>query len=357
MAEKLVSASRVVVARFRRQRPLRAGSLIVTVLGDSIAPRGGAITLGSLIRLAQPFGVTERLVRTSVGRLAQDKWLESQRSGRQSEYRLTEEGRTRFAEATQRIYADSPRDWDGSWTLLWLPETARAHRQRIRDELQWLGFGQVSAGMFAHPTRSIDETRARLAKLNGSEVIVLLRGTDANKRGNHELVKAGWDLSDLGRRYSQFVASFTPVLEGAVEQRDALAANGTGRFHESDAIPRAGSAGPGSKPRPRRAGASSGEVKRSTGGGESLSWETAFVVRTLLIHEYRKIHLRDPLLPRALLPDDWVGTQAYELCRDLYRLLFQSAEQHVAQFAETLAGPLAPVSQATLRRFGGIHAE
>jgi len=353
MAEKLVSASRVVVARFRRQRPLRAGSLIVTVLGDSIAPRGGAITLGSLIRLAQPFGVTERLVRTSVGRLAQDGWLESQRSGRQSEYRLTEDGRARFAEATQRIYADSPRDWDGSWTILWLPEKARAHRERIRDELQWLGFGQISAGMFAHPTRTIDETRARLAKADGSEVLVLLRGTDADKRGNHELVKAGWDLSDLARRYSQFVASFTPVLEGAVEQRGALAANGAEGFHETDATSRAGSAGPGSKP--RRAGGSSGDVKRSIESGESLSWETAFVVRTLLIHEYRKIHLRDPLLPRALLPDDWVGTQAYELCRDLYRLLFRSAEQHVAQFAETLAGPLAPVARDTLRRFGGIH--
>src|SRR2546430_16693793 len=28
----------------------------------------------------------------------------------------------------------------------------------------------------------------------------------------------------------------------------------------------------------------------------------SFIIRTLLIHEYRKIHLRDPLLPPALLP-------------------------------------------------------
>ena len=37
-----------------------------------------------------------------------------------------------------------------------------------------------------------------------------------------------------------------------------------------------------------------------------LSVEGAFVVRTLLIHEYRKIHLQDPLLPPELLPQDWV---------------------------------------------------
>ncbi len=57
---------------FRAQRPLRGGSLLITLFGDAIAPRGGAVTLGSLIRLAQPFGLTERLVRTSVARLARE---------------------------------------------------------------------------------------------------------------------------------------------------------------------------------------------------------------------------------------------------------------------------------------------
>src|ERR1700689_598951 len=60
------------VARFRRPRPLRAGSLIVTLFGDSLLPRGGAIALGSLIELAAPFGLNERLGPTATARLAQD---------------------------------------------------------------------------------------------------------------------------------------------------------------------------------------------------------------------------------------------------------------------------------------------
>src|SRR5437868_15181222 len=83
---------RALLRNFRAQRPLRGGSLLITVFGDSIAPRGGAVTLGSLIRLAAPFGLTERLVRTSVGRLAKEDWLVCQRRGRQSEYSLTRHG-------------------------------------------------------------------------------------------------------------------------------------------------------------------------------------------------------------------------------------------------------------------------
>src|SRR2546422_8735646 len=99
---------RAVLRNFRAQRPLRGGSLLVTLFGDSIAPRGGVVTLGSLIQLAAPFGLTERLVRTSVARLAQDDWLTARRDGRRSEYRLTARGRQRFAEATQRIYSKAP---------------------------------------------------------------------------------------------------------------------------------------------------------------------------------------------------------------------------------------------------------
>jgi hypothetical protein len=43
------------------QQPLR-GSLIITIFGDSIVHRGGAISLGSLISLAAPFGFNARLV-------------------------------------------------------------------------------------------------------------------------------------------------------------------------------------------------------------------------------------------------------------------------------------------------------
>src|SRR3981081_3710079 len=100
-----IRATRFVEAllqRFSRRRPLRAGSLIVSVFGDSIAPRRSEVALARLLDLLVPFGITERLARSSIGRLAQEDWLQSRRAGRASFYRLTAAGAERLAAATQR---------------------------------------------------------------------------------------------------------------------------------------------------------------------------------------------------------------------------------------------------------------
>ena len=121
------------------------------------------IALASLIELARPFGLTERLVRTSIGRLANERWVSSERSGRSSFYSLTPYGKARFAEATQRIYGAPPQSWDGQWTLVIVPASLKKQRDTLRGELTWLGFGQITAGVFVHPTHTEETIRARLA--------------------------------------------------------------------------------------------------------------------------------------------------------------------------------------------------
>lgn len=294
------------VARFRRQRPLRGGSLLVTMFGDAIAPRGGAITLGSLIRLATPFGLTERLVRTSAARLAADDWLASRRVGRLSEYCLSPAGRQRFIEATRRIYAGPVIDWRGHWTLVLTPGVAAARRRQIREVLRWEGFGELGAGVLAHPMLTPAEAREHLgaASLAGEPIILESRVVEPG--ADRRLVEQGWDLSDLAARYARFIRHFEPVL-AAVRTPPAPAA--------------------------------------------------AFLIRTLLIHEYRRIHLRDPLLPPSLLPADWPGTAAYEVCRAVYERVFRAAERHLSQVAARLEGELPPAAPELYRRFAGLPRE
>ena len=185
------------IARFRRQRPLRGGSLIVTIFGDAIMPRGGAIALGSLIELAAPFGLNERLVRTATTRLAQDGWLTGRRAGKLSEYRLSSNGRARFAEATKRIYSEPDTQWSGRWTLIVVPPMRASERNEIRDELLWRGFGEISANVFAHPEFDARALRAQRS-LGGLLARVVAFEASLAEEAPQRLVELGWDLEDLG---------------------------------------------------------------------------------------------------------------------------------------------------------------
>jgi phenylacetic acid degradation operon negative regulatory protein len=304
-AKTSVSAAALLVGRFRRQRPLRGGSLIVTLFGDAIMPRGGAVALGSLIALATPFGLNERLVRTATARLAKDGWLEGRRAGKLSEYRLSDDGRERFAEATRRIYGEPDAAWSGRWTLIVLPPMRAAERKQLKEEMIWRGFGEISANVFAHPALDSRSLRRPMQAGPLSQIMVFdanLADDDAPQR----LVTLGWDLGDLGLRYQRFVKRFELVL---------------------DALDGSGAADP----------------------------QGCFIVRTLLIHEYRRLHLRDPLLPSRLLPAAWPGARAATLCREIYSCVFAASERYLSRVAARIDGPLPEPDASVMQRFGGIQ--
>jgi phenylacetic acid degradation operon negative regulatory protein len=305
MAEKAFTTAAELVAGFRRQRPLRGGSLIVTLFGDSIMPRGGAVALGSLIALAAPFGLNERLVRTATARLAKAGWLQGRRAGKLSEYHLSKNGRERFAEATKRIYSEPDSQWSGSWTLIAVPPMPAAQRRAIGEELVWRGFGEISAHVFAHPEYDSKALRSQRRSAGLLSKVIAFDARLSEDEAPHRLVHLAWDLDDLGRRYQRFVKRFGRVHAELERRRH---------------------------PEPR----------------------DCFLVRTLLIHEYRRLHLRDPLLPAKLLRADWPGVQAAALCHDIYARVFTASEIHLSRVAATLTGPLPPADPSVMQRFGGI---
>lgn len=305
----LEAITRSLVEEFRSRPTLRAGSLIVTVFGDAIAPRGGTVWIGSLIRVMSGFGISERLVRTSVFRLARDGWLDVDQVGRRSYYRLTEEGARRFAHATHRIYGEPRQSWEGNWHLVLTAGLDSARRERVRKELSWLGFAAIGADLLAHPSPDTAELEAQLKDLDSGDLVVMSgRGAGPTLQNGalRALVLRCWNLEDIEQRYEAFLDRFRPVFA-------------------------------------------------ATRRGRGVRPETAFQIRTLMLQEYRKVLLRDPLLPADLLPQAWHGVPAYQLCRNLYRRIFEAADDFMSEAMETAEGPLPPPSPDFYRRFGGLN--
>lgn len=289
---------------------LKAKSLLVTVWGDAVSPHGGTIWLGSLIALVDPLGLNERVVRTAVFRLQKDGMLASHQIGRRSFYHLTETGAHRFAEATHRIYAAGEISWDGNWLFLFAlrRDLAEKDRRKLETELGWLGFGNLGGGIYAHPTASTASVDSLLTDLDLAGKVTLLRasGTGDSPYDTPEiLVEKGWSLKDLEADYARFIHHFSGFADLARAE-------------------------------------------------EALDEKKCFIIRSLLVHDYRRVLLRDPMLPVELLPSGWNGNQARELFRTIYHLVWEGAETYLMTILENETGRLPPASEEFYRRFGGL---
>jgi phenylacetic acid degradation operon negative regulatory protein len=274
-----------------KREPSRTGSIVITVFGDAIAPRGGSVWLGTLLAFFEMLDIEGGVVRTAMSRLAADGWLERNRVGRNSFYRLARKGRQTFDAATRHIYDPPPSDWTGRFELL-LIGTGQ-DRDASREALKNAGFGSPLPGVWVAPSGVPVPDEAM-----GAICLEVSAEDDSGRR----LLRESWPLDRTADAYRKFMKIFEP-LRGWVARPDAI----------TDA--------------------------------------DAFTARILLIHYYRRVVLRDPLLPPALLPQNWPGRAARQLCGEIYRGLLPLSEQWLDRNATGEAGPLPKAEAGLARRF------
>jgi phenylacetic acid degradation operon negative regulatory protein len=279
-----------IIGRFKRE-PSRTGSLIITFHGDAILPRGGSVWLGTLLRFLAMLEIDGGVVRTAVSRLATDGWLARDKVGRKSFYRLAATGRERFQFAVQHVYDPRRAEWDGRLDLLLIGNST--DRDSARAALGEAGFGSPIPGVWVAPSGTALPSVAAGA--------IRLEVTASSETGRR-LIDESWSLDSIAASYRDFLKTFAP-LEGWI-----------------------GTAG-------------------------APSSDDAILARVLLIHQYRRVLLRDPFLPDALLPADWPAREAREFCGRVYRALLPASEQWLDRYGESAAGALPPPGPELNARF------
>jgi phenylacetic acid degradation operon negative regulatory protein len=303
------------IRRFLQEEPPRSKSLIVTIFGDSIAPRARGLWLSQLIALLRPFHVDERLARTSTFRLAEEGWLSSERAGRRSRYSLTDSGLHRIETAHHRIYDPLPQHWPGVWTIVILSRAGNrvADRTELRRELEWEGFGTLAPGIAVHPCADREALAAVLERLGLADSAIVLEARDISDFSALEsraLIAGCWNVEGLAEMYAAFIARFEPLARMLDVPSD------------------------------------------SSLNSSKIDPQTAFVLETLLIHSWRRVVLHEPRFPADLLPQTWPGSAAYDLCRMLYIRLFEQAGEFVAHHLDE--NDSRTCSRDFSARFGGL---
>ncbi|BCZ13972.1 phenylacetic acid degradation operon negative regulatory protein PaaX [Acinetobacter baumannii] len=296
-----------------KNETLSGTSLISTIFGDSVLHRGGNISLASLIQLLELFGFNNRAVRTSVFRLVKNDWLCSDKIGRTSFYRITDSSRSTYLQAEQRIYNDQMKEWDHYWDLILMSSLDTENKALLKKELEWLGFANISTNLMAYPGCNRIELQRLLVDLNMSEQVVVFKAETLQLFNNSvdtigRMLRTNWPIDELRQRYLQFLDIFREI--GVLLMQE----------------------------------------------NEQLEPVQAFQIRTLLIHYYRRILLKDPALPLELLPTDWPAISARTLSMNIYKKVFEPADEYFLSVAATAEGPMPNATAHYWRRFGGLVA-
>jgi phenylacetic acid degradation operon negative regulatory protein len=227
--------------------------------GDGTAWTSAVIT--TFARL----GVEEKATRQALMRTAADGWLDAEKLGRRTRWKLTENARTLLSDGAKRIYSfTGPSEyWDGRWLLVSarIPESDRSARHVVRSRLSWAGFGSLGAGLWIspHPDREAEATRVLRDAGMGDEAHIFV-ATRSGLADTRVMVSSAWDLAAIEDLYEQFIEDFRPRVPEDVLARQIE-----------------------------------------------------------LVHAWRRFPAVDPALPRELLPVRWSGLKAATLFADRHQ--------------------------------------
>jgi len=247
------------VSQAPQGRQHSAKALLYTILGELVLPAGGSAWTSTLLDAFGLLGITEKNARQALARVADQGMIESRRHGREARWELTPAGRKLLEAGAERIYGfgTAPEAWAGDWLLAHcpVPEAQRALRHRLRTQLSFEGFGELSASLAVSP-HADREARLRqiLSTLGLAQESVVLQCRTGSPAADLDLARRAWDLDALAASYRAF---------------------------------------------------SQAHAERSAAGAEA-----SFQAVVELVHHWRRFPSIDPELPPELLPPDWAGADA-----------------------------------------------
>lgn len=253
-------------------RPLRVWSLVVTVFGDVVMGEGTdlgppPLWTGHLMALLADLGVEPGPARTALSRLVASGVLVRRKIGRNTFHSLEKSAAAEFAAAADRIYGRAPRR---PLDHLWLAAIDRCEdRPTARAALERQGF------RFIGPTAALGPAHAGVPAIAPPDG-ALVASLPATKT-MAPVVGSLWRLDELQRAYARGMRDISACRGTVFAPRSALAA------------------------------------------------------RVALVHIMRRVILRDPDLPEAVLPVGWEGPATRAAFVAALRELREPSELYLAQ--------------------------
>lgn len=258
--------------------------LVMTFLGAYVIPHDRLVWSGGLVTLLGEFGFSTSAARVALARMVRRGSLDRSKDGRLVSYRPTPRTVALLEEGDRRIFSLGREPHRAElWTVLWhaIPEQRRLERARLARRLRFLGFGSVHDGMWISPHDREREVVSLIDALQVGGYTGVMLGRPATSLDFRALASRAWDLDALDGRYRAFIDAF-PSRVGRSDDREA------------------------------------------------------FLLRTRLVHVFRRFPALDPELPDELMHAPRHRAKAVALFHRLYATLAPAAQRH---FNEVTTAP------------------
>jgi phenylacetic acid degradation operon negative regulatory protein len=255
--------------------------LVLTLLAAHLDRRDRRSWSGGLVVLLGEFGFSAGAARIALARMVHRGLLDRHRSGRFVNYVLSEHAQAILADGDRRIFSFGRSiEPVTTWTVVWqaIPEGRRQAREWLVRRLRFAGFGSLQDGTWIAPHDREREVAALVAELDVAAHVGVLLGRPSVALDFHAVVNRAWDLSGLSARYQAFVGEFGPYTDPAARA--------------------------------------------------ALDDRAALVLRTRLVHLFRKFPTLDPELPASLVEPPVGRVDAVALFHDLYPALAEAARRY-----------------------------
>ncbi len=263
---------------------ISARTVLVTIFGDVVRPVGNSLWLSQLSGLSDPFGFSNRLVRTSLSRLVAEDWVENERIGRRSTYSLTELARRASDEADQRIYHPPVSSASESWVVAVVNpvDIDQLKLDVAVRELGHRGFVPIDTCVLVAPGLSLLEAGDLIDGVLPANVVSLGQATfeDLDPLIAGAFRVDPFERSALDLAYEELATTYERFLDTSLGPLDGV---------------------------------------------------DAYVVRVMLIHDLRRLVLRSAPTPRELLPEPWAGDRAFSVSARLYRLVCEASASWLSE--------------------------
>jgi phenylacetic acid degradation operon negative regulatory protein len=241
-----------------------------------------------MIQAMAAWGISEAAARSNALRMKKEGYLESQRQGRRMSYWLSSKGLDKLNMGGFRFSIPPDEAWDGQLTIVIysVPEKERGCRDELRNALHLWKFGMLAPGTWLSTRPLLPDFERELRELEVWKYVDVFKSEYVGPDDlSTVMAKIFPQLPTLADHFRDYIVNSRPLLH-----------------------------------------------LYQTG---QLDDEACFATRLQNLWAFGNIAMDDPILPPALLPEDWPRPQAQRLCGELQRVLAEPAERFFDSIYET----------------------